>query len=249
VRSGDAGPASPLSNPRAELTTLLSVVIPTLNEAPRLPRLLQDLTALTVEHQIIIADGGSSDGTVEVAVAQGCSIVSSSPGRGLQLRAGIAQARGDWLLVLHADVHLTLEALREAETAMRRPEVQAAAWPLAIPLEGVWFRLVERAAELRWTLLGLAYGDQGLLLRRTLYDATGGYPDSRIMEDVAIARQIARVARIGRFRHPIVVDPRRWTREGRVRGAIRNSALLLLFLVGVEPDRLARWYQPEPGAR
>lgn len=225
------------------------MVIPTLNEAPRLPRLLQDLTALTVEHQIIIADGGSSDGTIEAAVAQGCSTVSSPPGRGRQLRAGIAESRSDWLLVLHADVRLSPEALHEAELAMGRPEVQAAAWPLAIPLEGTWFRWVERVAELRWKLLGLAYGDQGLLLRRTLYDATGGYPDSRIMEDVAIARRIARVARIEHFRHPIVVNPRRWTREGRVRGAMRNTALLLLFLVGVEPDRLARWYQPEPEGR
>jgi rSAM/selenodomain-associated transferase 2 len=224
------------------------VVIPTLNEAPRLPRLLQDLTALTVEHQIIIADGGSSDGTLEVAAAHGCTIVSSSPGRGHQLRAGIAATMADWLLVLHADVRLSPDALHEAEAAMGRPQVQAAAWPLAIPLQGFWFRWVERAAELRWSLFGLAYGDQGLLLRRTLYDAAGGYPDSRIMEDVAIVRRIARVARIERFRRPIVVDPRRWTREGRVRGAMRNTALLLLFLFGVEPDRLARWYQPEPEA-
>jgi len=225
------------------------VVIPTLNEAPRLPRLLQDLTALTVEHQIIVADGGSSDGTIEVAVARGCSVVSADPGRGRQLRAGIAGASGDWLLVLHADVRLSREALQEVETAMRRPEVQAAAWPLAIPLEGIWFRGMERAAQLRWSLLGLAYGDQGLLLRRSLYEATGGYPDSRIMEDVALARRIGRVARIERFHHPIIVDPRRWTREGRVVGPMRNTALLLLFLSGVEPDRLARWYQPEPGAR
>jgi rSAM/selenodomain-associated transferase 2 len=225
------------------------VVIPTLSEAPRLPRLLQDLTALTVEHQIVIADGGSSDGTLEVAAAHGCRVVSASSGRGRQLRAGIAEASGEWLLVLHADVRLSRDALAEAETAMLRPEVHAAAWPLAIPLQGLWFRAVERAAHLRWSWFGLAYGDQGLLLRRSLYDATGGYPDSRIMEDVALARRIARVARIEHFRHPIVVDPRRWTREGRVLGPARNTALLLLFLLGVEPDRLARWYQPEPDSR
>jgi hypothetical protein len=129
---------------------------------------------------------------------------------------------------------------------MRRLELQAAAWPLAIPLEGAWFRWVERGAWLRWRVFGLAYGDQGLLLRRALYEAIGGYPESPIMEDVAIARRIARVATIERLDHPIVVDPRRWTREGRVRGAIRNTVLLLLFLSGVEPDRLARWYRPEP---
>jgi rSAM/selenodomain-associated transferase 2 len=246
VWSGDPGAAQPVPNSRTELTTLLSVIIPTLNEAPRLPRLLQDLTALTLEPEIIIADGGSSDGTIDVAIAHGCRIISTRPGRGRQLRAGIAEARGDWLLVLHADVRLSPEALREAESATRRPQVQAAAWPLAIPLEGAWFRWVECAAGFRWRLFGLAYGDQGLLLRRTLYDAVGGYPDSHIMEDVAIARRIAHVAQIEHFRHPIVVDPRRWAREGAVRGAARNTALLLLFLLGVEPDRLAHWYQPEP---
>jgi rSAM/selenodomain-associated transferase 2 len=210
--------------------------------------LLQDLSALTIEHHIIIADGGSTDGTIDLAVTQGCRVVSTSRGRGRQLRAGIAEAQGDWLLVLHADVRLSPEALREAESAMRRLELQAAAWPLAIPLKGPWFRWVERGVELRWRVFGLAYGDQGLLLRRTLYDAVDGYPESPIMEDVAIARRIARVARIERFRHPIVADPRRWTREGRVLGAIRNTALLLLFLSGVEPDRLARWYRPEPEA-
>ena len=242
-------PAHPLPDARPELITLLSVVIPTLNEAPRLPRLLQDLTAFTIEHQVIIADGGSSDGTADLARAHGCTVVSSDPGRGRQLRAGIAAATGDWLLVLHADVRLSPDGLCEAEAAMRRPEVQAAAWPLAIPLEGKWFRWVERAADLRWRLMGLAYGDQGLLLRRSLYDAIGGYPESRIMEDVAIARRIGRVARIERLRRPIVVDSRRWTREGKLQGALRNTALLTLFLVGVDPDRLARWYQPEPGSR
>jgi rSAM/selenodomain-associated transferase 2 len=210
--------------------------------------LLQDLSALTIEHHIIIADGGSTDGTIGIARAQGCRVVSTSPGRGRQLRAGIAEVPGAWVLVLHADVRLSPEALGEAESAMRRPGLQAAAWPLAIPLEGAWFRWVERGAELRWRVFGLTYGDQGLLLRRTLYEAIGGYPESPIMEDVEIARRIARVARIERLHHSIVVDPRRWTREGRVRGAIRNTALLLLFLSGVKPDRLARWYRPEPEA-
>jgi hypothetical protein len=108
---------------------------------------------------------------------------------------------------------------------------------------------VERGAALRWRLTGLAYGDQGLLVRRSLYEAAGGYPDTRIMEDVVLIRRLARRARVERLAAPILADARRWRREGRVRGTLRNAALLTLFLAGVAPDRLARWYLPEPRAR
>ena len=158
-------------------------------------------------------------------------------------------SQGDWLLVVHADARLPPAALRAAEAALRREGAQAAAWPLAIDGPGLWLRVVERGAALRWRLTGLAYGDQGLLVRRALYDAVGGYPDTRIMEDVVLIRRIARRARVERLSAPILADPRRWRREGGLRGTLRNLALLTLFLAGVAPDRLARWYRPEPRAQ
>jgi hypothetical protein len=109
--------------------------------------------------------------------------------------------------------------------------------------------VVERGAALRWRLTGLAYGDQGLLVRRSLYDAAGGYPDTRIMEDVVLVRRLARFARVERLSQPILADPRRWRREGSLRGTLRNGALLTLFLAGVPADRLARWYRPESAPR
>jgi hypothetical protein len=176
-------------------------------------------------------------------------VVSTERGRGRQLTAGVAASSGDWLLVVHADARLPAASLGAAQAAMARPDVQAAAWPLAIDGTGVWLRVVERGAALRWRLTGLAYGDQGLLLRRSLYDAVGGYPETRIMEDVVLIRRIARLARVERLSPPILADARRWRREGRVRGTLRNAALITLFLAGVAPDRLARWYRPETGSR
>ena len=149
-------------------------------------------------------------------------------------------------MVLHADARLGPAALAEAEAAIRTASVSAAAWPLAIDAPGLWYRLVELGASLRWRVAGLAYGDQGLLVRRAAYEAAGGYPASRIMEDVVLVRRLRRQGRLARFRHPILVDPRRWQREGRLRGTLRNAVLILLFLAGVAPDRLARWYRPEP---
>jgi rSAM/selenodomain-associated transferase 2 len=208
--------------------------------------LLRDLQVLSVPHEIIVADGGSSDGTPAVAAAGGACVVSAPRGRGRQLAAGAARAKGAWLLFLHADARLTPAALRAAEETLDRPGMAAAAWPLAIDGTGAWLRWIERAAALRWRLTGLAYGDQGLLVRRALYDAVGGYPESSIMEDVTLIRRIARRARVQRLPLPILADARRWQREGRVRGTLRNMALLTLFLAGIAPDRLARWYRPEP---
>ncbi len=225
---------------------MLSIIIPTLNESLRLPRLLGDLEALSVAREIIVSDGGSSDGTPAIAAAKGCTAIRGPRGRGTQLAAGVDAARGDWLLILHADARLTPAALRELELALARSDVQFAAWPLAIDAPGMWMRLVEIGAALRWRLAGLAYGDQGLLVRKPLYHASGGYPDVPIMEDVVLIRKLSRLATAHRFRHPIVADSRRYTREGRVVGSLRNLSLLLLFMAGASPQRLARWYLPEP---
>lgn len=173
-------------------------------------------------------------------------MVRAARGRGHQLRAGVAAGTGAWLLLLHADARVGGAALAEAEGAMARPEVQYAAWPLAIDGPGPWLRWIERGAALRWRLFGLAYGDQGLLLRRSLYEAAGGFPETAIMEDVELVRRLRRYAPMHRFHHPIVADGRRWQREGAVRSSIRNVTLLLLHLGGVPADRLARWYRPEP---
>jgi hypothetical protein len=158
----------------------------------------------------------------------------------------VAASTGDWLLLLHADARVSAAALAEAETAMGRPDVLYAAWPLAIEGPGPWLRWIERGAALRWRLFGLAYGDQGLLLRRALYEAAGGVPETPIMEDVELIRRLGRCAPMHRFRHPIVADGRRWRREGVLRSSLRNVTLLLLHLGGVPAERLARWYRPEP---
>lgn len=170
-------------------------------------------------------------------------------GRGTQLRAGCGAARGAWLLVLHADARVPGAALREAEAAIAEPGARWGSWPLAIDRAGPWMRVVEAGARLRWRLLGLCYGDQGLLVRRDLYDAAGGYPDQPLMEDVALVRALRRLASPRRFRTPIVADGRRWDREGAAWVPFRNLGLLAAYLLGVAPDRLAGWYRPHSAGR
>jgi hypothetical protein len=171
--------------------------------------------------------------------------VAAPRGRGRQLRAGVDAARGEWLLALHADARLSPAALAEAEATMSRSGLRAAAWPLAIDGAGRRLRLIELGAAWRWRLTGLVYGDQGLLVRRDAYEGAGGYPDTEFMEDVVLIRRLRRFGRVERLRHPILVDARRWRREGSLRGTLRNTILIGLFLAGVTPERLARWYRPE----
>jgi rSAM/selenodomain-associated transferase 2 len=224
----------------------VGVVVPTLNEAAALPHLLADLARVTLPLDIVVADGGSSDSTQAIARDHGVRVVSSARGRGRQLNAGAAALATSWLCVLHADVRMP-EAPRAALRQAVDDGVDVAVWRLAIDAPEQWARVMEFGARLRDRVGGLPYGDQGLLVRRELFDAVGGYPDLPIMEDVALVRALARRCTIRRLDAPLVVSPRRWQREGPYRTWLRNTALLAAYLMRVPPQRLARWYRPESG--
>jgi rSAM/selenodomain-associated transferase 2 len=223
----------------------LGVVIPTLNEARDLPSLLQDLHRLGVPTEIVVADGGSRDETAAVAARHGARAVTVPRGRASQMNAGAAAAQAPWLCFLHADVRMPAPARRELERVVEQNRAQAAVWSLAIDAVGMWPRVMEWGARVRDRLGGLPYGDQGLLVRRDLFAALGGYPAIPVMEDVALIRALRRRARVDRLRAPLVVSPRRWQREGPYRTWLRNSLLIGAYLAGAHPRRLARWYRPE----
>lgn len=227
------------------MTPAVGVVIPTLDEADHLPPLLEDLGAVALSLDIVVADGGSSDGTRAIARAAGARVVETGRGRGTQLRAGAQAARGDWLCFLHADVRLPGPARDDLERAVVDPRCHAAVWRLVIAADGWWFRVVEWGAARRDRWGGLPYGDQGLLVRRALYDAVGGFPTIPIMEDVALVRALQGHTTVRRLPSLVQVSARRWRREGAFRVWMRNAVLASAFLAGVAPERLARWYQPE----
>jgi len=220
----------------------LGVVIPTLNEAETLPRLLGDVAQLGISTDVVVADGGSTDATLEVARAAGARVVTAHRGRGPQLNAGAAAARGDWLCFLHADVRMSEPARAELLRALGN-STAAAVWRLAIDAGGSWPRIMEWGARLRDRLGGLPYGDQGLLVKRSLFESVGGFPDVPIMEDVAMVRALRSRVRIERLRAPLLVSPRRWQREGPYRTWLRNSFLITAYHAGVSPVTLAKWYR------
>lgn len=214
---------------------MLSVVIPTLNAAPHLPACLARLSDVG---EIIVVDGGSRDETVAIAEAAGARVVVAPKGRGPQLKAGGEAARGDWLFFLHADTMLApgwVEAVqahvgRSTRPACLRLRLDDPAWQA---------RMIERAVAARVRLLGLPYGDQGLLVARTHYHNAGGYRPLPLMEDVDLARRLGRVAML---RADAVTSAERWRRDGWLRRSARNLLCLGLYSAGMSAERVACIY-------
>jgi rSAM/selenodomain-associated transferase 2 len=218
----------------------LTIIIPTLNAGADLERCL---TALDRNDLILIADGNSTDATREIADRFGATIVTTPRGRGTQLRAGAAAARSDWLLFVHADTQLEAGWRDTVMTHLQRADAHtiAAVFQFALDDTSAAARRLERMVAWRGRILGLPYGDQGLLIHRTLYDAIGGYPDIPLMEDVAIIRAIGR-HRLAHLNACAITSATRWQRHGWLRRSARNLTCLSLYFAGVPPTHIAKVY-------
>jgi rSAM/selenodomain-associated transferase 2 len=191
--------------------------------------------------EIIVVDGGSTDGTAAIARSSGARLVQSPRGRGLQLAAGAAAAKGGWLLFLHADTLLAPGWREAAERHMARGPDRAACFRFRLDAGERRARLVEAAVALRVRLLGLPYGDQGLLVSRRLYDEVGGYRPLVLMEDVDLVRRIG-ARRIERLAVYAITSAARWRSGGWLRRSGRNLLCLALYRFGMSAERVARLY-------
>ncbi|WP_428928413.1 TIGR04283 family arsenosugar biosynthesis glycosyltransferase [Marinibacterium sp. SX1] len=225
------------------MTATLSIVIPTLDAEKHLPRcldsLIEGLTSGLIR-DLVITDGGSQDATAEMAEAAGAVLVTGPASRGGQLRRGVEAARGDWLLVLHADTHLSPGWSQEVIDHIR-DEGPTAHFRLSFREGGMMAGLVAGWANLRARLFALPYGDQGLLLRRSDYDEAGGYPDQPLMEDVALVRALGRP--LARLDSRAITSAERYLRDGWIRRGLRNLWTMLRYRLGADPERLAAGYR------
>jgi rSAM/selenodomain-associated transferase 2 len=217
---------------------MLSIVIPTLNAAETLPGTLRSIRQAD---EVVVVDGGSTDATAAVAEREGARVIRAARGRGRQLHSGAGAAAGDWLLFLHADTRLE-RGWREAVNghSARQPE-KAACFRLKLEAQEWQARVVEAAVRARVRLLGLPYGDQGLLVPRPLYEALGGYRPLPLMEDVDFARRLGR-SRIAPLEVAALTSAERWRRDGWLRRSGRNLACLALWRAGMSAERIARLY-------
>jgi rSAM/selenodomain-associated transferase 2 len=192
--------------------------------------------------EIIVVDGGSTDGTVACARAHADTVIAAGRGRALQMNAGASIARGDVVLFLHADTHppagfdaAILHALEDPRAVGGRFDVQLVPSSPLLWLTGELMNL-----RSRWSRI--ATGDQAIFARRDLFMELGGFPAIPLMEDIAFSRALKRAGTIACLRDRVVTSSRRWHANGVLRTVLRMWSLRLLYFVGVSPERLHRWY-------
>lgn len=218
---------------------MLSAIVPTLNAEASLATCLERLSDA---NEAIVVDGGSTDRTRAVALACGARLISAPRGRGTQLRAGAAAAAGNWLLIVHADTFLDADWRSAAERHMQAFPSNAGYFRFRLRTDATAARRLERLVELRCRLFALPYGDQALLLPRALYDEIGGFAAIPLLEDVDLTRRIGR-ARLRPIDADAWTSADKWQRDGWISRSARNLVCLLLYRLGVSPERIASLYR------
>jgi len=223
----------------------LGIVIPALNFAPGIGPTLEALGAAgaAFDIDILVVDGGSTDDTLSVAETHGARTITAPPGRGGQLAAGAAAVAGEWLLFVHADTALDGDWVSVLADFVGQPEnaTRAGYFRLIFDDTARAARRLECIAAWRARLLGLPYGDQGLLLSRELYDTVGGFRPLELMEDVDLVRRIGR-RRLAALPASARTSAERYRRSGYMMRSARNLICLALYYLGVPPRVLRRLY-------
>lgn len=224
-------------------TIKISVIIPVLNEEKLIAESLSALE-LTADEELIVVDGGSEDTTILTAQEYTNKVFSAKRGRGHQMNLGAQRATGDVLLFLHVDCRLPREGFKVIRDAISDERVSAGAFDLAIDHPGLRYRIIEAGANLRSRLTSVPYGDQGMFMKRKVFDRLEGFSDMPVMEDVEMSLRLKNMGRIAFVRPPLKTSPRRWQKEGPVFTTVRDWAMAISYtLFGVSPERLVKYYR------
>jgi rSAM/selenodomain-associated transferase 2 len=222
-----------------EKTLKISVIIPALNEAERIEEAIRGVDGA---HEVIVADGGSIDGTGEAAERGGARVVRTGPGRGAQCDAGAGAATGEVLLFLHADTELPPGWRSSVEKALKDSRTVGGGFALSIGSRQWRYRVVETLANIRARRLKLIYGDQGIFARRDAFIKAGGFRKLPLMEDVDCVKRLRRAGDVVLLDERVVTSPRRWSGRGVLLVTLKNWLILTLYHLGVPPERLYNWY-------
>ncbi len=223
-------------------TSVISIIIPTLNERENIGFTLAELGKVA-GIEIIVVDGGSHDGTTQVAESLGARVISVPPGRAGQMNAGAAGAAGEILLFLHADTLPPAGFVRRVRQTLALPHVVAGAFNLSINGRGISLRLIEWLVRRRSELFQLPYGDQAIFLKTDRFRSMGGFQDMPIMEDFEFVRRLRRQGRIVVLPEAASTSARRWRKLGVMRTTLINQAVIIGYFCKVSPTRLAGWYR------
>jgi rSAM/selenodomain-associated transferase 2 len=222
---------------------MISIIIPTLNEEHNIGRCIESIRSDGAIHEIIVTDGGSSDKTVEIAESQGgIRVIRTEKGRGTQMNKGAAFARGDIFLFLHADTYLERGWYSEIMSCLCEPSVAGGAFTFRIDSPESYCRLIEYLVKFRCAVLNLPYGDQGIFVRREVFENLGGYKNIPLMEDVDLVERMRKAGRIRMLRKESYIHSRKWDEEGWIRRSFFNQMIMIRYRLGADPERLAKLY-------
>lgn len=227
---------------------LVSVIVPVRDDSAAAGQLLAQIGA-DPRLEIIVVEAEDAAGPSLSWARSDVRMLRSRAGRGIQMNAGAAIARGDWLLFLHADSTPPPRWIDVFEEAVGGVvENVCGGWFRFALDDPSWqARLIERGVRLRVQVLTLPYGDQGLFVRRDVFERMGGYRDIPLMEDVEFVRRLVGMGPVVELPMALATSARRWQRDGWFRRSARNIVLIACYYAGVPPERLARWYARPSG--
>ena len=224
--------------------TLLSIVIPALNEGSVIADLLASLAPFRARGvEVVVVDGGSADGTAEAAASGADRVIVGRRGRARQLNAGAAATRAPVLLFLHADTRLPANADRLIVDGLHAAGLEWGRFDVRIEGESRWLPLVASLMNLRSRITGIATGDQAMFVTRRAFDSIRGFPDQALMEDIELSSRLRRRGPPLCLGPPVTTSARRWRARGLVRTILLMWWIRLLYFFGVAPDRLASLYR------
>jgi len=220
----------------------LSVIIPMLNEERSIGATLDAIRIGAPGAEIIVVDGGSTDDSVELARARDAQVLSAERGRARQMNAGAKAAQGSVLVFIHADTKVPTTFASDISVALANPEVVGGRFDVQLDESSMAFRLLGKLISLRSRIMRSATGDQAIFVRRDIFSAVGGFREIDLCEDVDFARRLKRIGRVACLRSRVVTSTRRWRRNGLIRTVFKMWLIKSLFLAGVSPARLRRYY-------
>jgi rSAM/selenodomain-associated transferase 2 len=221
----------------------ISIIVPALNEADNIVSTLDGLKPFRKDgNEVIVVDGDSKDETVRLARSMADKIIKSTPGRAQQMNVGAKQASGDVLWFLHADTLVPDNAVQQIQHALENNKYQWGRFDIRLSGRQLQLRIVESLMNLRSRITGIATGDQGIFVRREVFESIGGFANIPLMEDLEISRRLKKHSRPCCLDTKLITSSRRWEERGILRTILLMWRLRLAYFLGVKPEKLVNHY-------